>query len=263
MNEQNEFIKNYLHTEYVGCLKTDHEKCIDLQYEEIGNFVQNAGMFGDLEISIKHNGLVLFDTNGIYINKVFPNTEYSRDLSPCCGYGGLTAYANKEMADKMTEKCLERSDSPYITYCMACRDRFVREGRESRHILELLYGINAANMPDISEKRYNRLELKEKLLKNIWNEELMMEKKDYTVAYTEDAISMMDERMILKSDVERVLSDYRENQEAIFDEETKELVTRSRLGNVTFWVRFVETEEGYLVRRAYSHRMNIMKRVGQ
>ena len=28
-------------------------------------------------------------------------------------------------------------------------------------------------------------------------------------------------------------------------------------------VRFVETEEGYLVRRAYSHRMNIMKRVGQ
>ena len=62
MNEQNEFIKNYLHTEYVGCLKTDHEKCIDLQYEEIGNFVQNAGMFGDLEISIKHNGLVLFDT---------------------------------------------------------------------------------------------------------------------------------------------------------------------------------------------------------
>ena len=91
----------------------------------------------------------------------------------------------------------------------------------------------------------------------------LMEKIDYTVAYTEDAISMMDERMILKSDVERVLSDYRENQEAIFDEETKELVTRSRLGNVTFWVRFVETEEGYLVRRAYSHRMNIMKRVGQ
>ncbi len=90
-----------------------------------------------------------------------------------------------------------------------------------------------------------------------------MEKKDYTVAYTEDAIHMMDERMILKSDVERVLSDYRENQEAILDEETKELVTRSRLGNVTFWVRFVETEDGYLVRRAYSHRMNIMKRVGQ
>ena len=191
------------------------------------------------------------------------NTAYSRDLSPCCGYGGLTAYANKDMAAKMAAKCLERSDAPYVTYCMACRDRFVREGRESRHILELLYGDHACSMPDISEKRYNRLMLKEKLLKNIWNEELMMEKKDYTVTYTEYAIRMMDERMILKSDVERVLADYRESQEAVLDEETKELVARSRLGNVTFWVRFIETEEGYLVRRAYSHRMNIMKRVGQ
>lgn len=71
MNEQNEFIKNYLHTEYVGCLKTDHEKCIDLQYEEIGNFVQNAGMFGDLEISIKHNGLVLFDTMVLILTRCF------------------------------------------------------------------------------------------------------------------------------------------------------------------------------------------------
>ena len=82
MNEQNEFIKNYLHTEYVGCLKTDHEKCIDLQYEEIGNFVQNAGMFGDLEISIKHNGLVLFDTNGIYTfyrNKDIFSRQITRD----------------------------------------------------------------------------------------------------------------------------------------------------------------------------------------
>ena len=49
---------------------------------------------------------------------IVEDTEYSRDLSPCCGYGGLTAYANKDMAAKMTEKCLERSDAPYITYCM-------------------------------------------------------------------------------------------------------------------------------------------------
>ena len=82
----------------------------------------------------------------------------------------------------------------YITFCMACRDRFAREGRESRHILELLYGADASNMPDISEKRYNRLILKQTLLKNIWNEEPNMEKKDYTVAYTEEAIHMMDER---------------------------------------------------------------------
>ena len=116
---------------------------------------------------------------------------------------------------------------------------------------------------EVSSPGIERIIRKEKHLKNIWNEKKKKKKKDYTVTYTEDAIRMMDERMILKSDVERVLADYRESQEAVLDEETKELVARSRLGNVTFWVRFIETEEGYLVRRAYSHRMNIMKRVGQ
>ena len=87
-------------------------------------------------------------------------TEYDRDKSPCCGYGGLTQYTNKEVAKKMTDKCLERSDLPYLSYCMACRDRFAREGRESMHLLELVYGTSADHCPDISEKLYNRLSLK-------------------------------------------------------------------------------------------------------
>ena len=55
-------------------------------------------------------------------------TEYEGDKSPCCGYGGLTQFTNREVAKKMTDKCLERSDLPYLSYCMACRDRFAREG---------------------------------------------------------------------------------------------------------------------------------------
>ncbi len=190
-------------------------------------------------------------------------TEMSGDLSPCCGYGGLTAYANKELAQKMTQQCLERSDAPYVTYCMSCRDRFAREGHASRHILELLYAAQASETPDISEKRYNRLRLKQTLLKTIWNEETVMEKKAYTVAYSDEAIAMMDTRMILKSDVQQVLDDYYHSGEAVFDSESQQLTARSRLGNVTFWVRFTETDSGYLVHRAYSHRMSIAKRVGQ
>ncbi len=190
-------------------------------------------------------------------------TELSGDLSPCCGYGGLASYANKELAKKMTQQCLARSDAPYVTYCMSCRDRFAREGHTSRHILELLYGVQASEMPDISEKRYNRLKLKQALLKEIWNEETVMEKKEYAVTYTEEAVAMMDARMILKSDVQQVLDDFYHSGEAVFDSESQQLVARSRLGNVTFWVRFTETDNGYLVHRAYSHRMSIAKRVGQ
>ena len=187
-------------------------------------------------------------------------TDYEGDKSPCCGYGGLTQYTNREVAKKMTDSCLSRSELPYLSYCMACRDRFAREGRESMHILELVYGTSADHCPDISAKRYNRLSLKQELQKEVWNEEVEAAMPGFTIDYTPEAIEMMDDRMILKSDVTRVLQSLRETGEAILDEETGLIVTRARLGNVTFWVKFTETETGYLVHRAYSHRMTIQNR---
>lgn len=190
------------------------------------------------------------------------DTEYSGDRSPCCGYGGLTAYANREVAREMTEKCLERSELPYISYCMACRDRFAREGRESVHVLELIYGTAAGAPPDISEKRYNRLKLKNHLLELLWGEEILPVELGFQLEYTKEALEMMDDRMILKSDVEEVMKACHETGEALLDMETGLLVSRKRLGNVTFWVKYTKTDNGYLVHRAYSHRMNVEKRMG-
>lgn len=187
-------------------------------------------------------------------------TEYSGDKSPCCGYGGLTQYTNRQVAKEMTQKCLERSELPYLSYCMACRDRFAREGRESMHLLELVYGSSADNCPDISAKRYNRLSLKNELLKEVWKEDIEEMDLGFEIGYTPAAEAMMDDRMILKSDVTRVIQSLRETGEAILDEESGLYVTRARLGNVTFWVKYRETETGYRVYSAYSHRMNILNR---
>ena len=189
-------------------------------------------------------------------------TEYSGDRSPCCGYGGLTAYANPEVAGEITRKALERMDAPYISYCMACRDRFAREGRESRHILELIYGTDAGAPPDISEKRYNRLNLKRELLREFWQEETAEMKLDYELTFTDEARSLMDSRMILTDDVIAVLNDYREHGEAVLDSETGLLIARRRLGNATFWVKFTEDEGRVTVHGAYSHRMNVVRREG-
>ena len=188
-------------------------------------------------------------------------TPYEKDKSPCCGYGGLTQYTNREVAKEMTDKCLERSELPYLSYCMACRDRFAREGRESMHLLELVYGTSADHCPDISAKRYNRLALKNELLKEVWNEEVEAVDLGFTIEYTPSAEAMMDDRMILKTDVIRVLQNLRETGEAIRDEESGLCLTRARLGNATFWVKYEETSGGYRVHRAYSHRMNIVNRL--
>ena len=189
------------------------------------------------------------------------DTPFSGDRSPCCGYGGLTAYANREVAAEMTEKCLERSDAPYISYCMACRDRFARQGRESRHILELCYGTDAGGPPDISEKRRNRLSLKNELLQEVWMEEAMEKKLDYDLAFGDGARELMDGRMILVEDVIAVLEDFRATGEAVVDEDGL-LVARRRVGNATFWVKFAVTDGGYTVHRAWSHRMKVEKREG-
>ncbi len=188
------------------------------------------------------------------------DTEYSGDKSPCCGYGGLTQYTNRQVAKEMTQRCLERSELPYLSYCMACRDRFAREGRESMHLLELVYGSSADNCPDISAKRYNRLSLKNQLLKDLWKEDIEEMDLGFELEYEPQAELMMDDRMILKSDVTRVIQSLRETGEAILDEESGLYVTRARLGNVTFWVKYKETETGYRIYSAYSHRMNIMNR---
>ncbi|WMJ84009.1 pyridine nucleotide-disulfide oxidoreductase/dicluster-binding protein [Oscillospiraceae bacterium LTW-04] len=184
-------------------------------------------------------------------------TEFSGDTSPCCGYGGLVMYANREVAHEMAQMCVNRTDAPYITYCMACRDRFAREGRESRHILELIYGTNAGEPPDISEKRYNRLMLKNGLLHEIWGEEILEMTCEFPITFMPEALKLMDDRMILKEDVIKVMESFRETEEAIFDSESGLMITRKRIGNVTFWVKYEEQDGGYLIHSAYSHRMKI------
>ena len=86
-------------------------------------------------------------------------------------------------------------------------------------------------------------------------------KLDYELKFTEAALKMMDDRMILKSDVIAVMDEVRQSGEAILDSETGLLIARSRLGNATFWVKFTrEGDNSYLVHSAYSHRMNIVRR---
>ena len=186
--------------------------------------------------------------------------EYSGDRAPCCGYGGLVMYANPEVAHEMAGSCLETSGAPYLSYCMACRDRLAREGRESRHILELVYGGGAGVPPDISEKRYNRLSLKKRLLEDIWGEKMPEDNCGFTVDFTPEALAAMDDRMILKSDVIHALNHMRESGELIFDEDSGLFITRLRDGNVTFWVKYTEKSDGYVVHSAYSHRMNVVTR---
>ncbi len=185
--------------------------------------------------------------------------EYGGDRAPCCGYGGLAGYAKPEVAREMTDFALADAEGLQLTYCMGCRDRYERAGAESAHILELVYGAPAGAPPGISEKRRNRLELRRRFLR-LAGEEEPMEKPEFALTLTDEARALMEQRMVLDTDVIAVMRAYRESGEAVLENDTGLLVTRLRIGNVTFWVKFTEDAEGYTVRRVYSHRMTIETR---
>lgn len=181
---------------------------------------------------------------------------FAGELSPCCGYGGLVRYANPRMAEKKAAFASGRSEHRILTYCMACRDQFQRAGKDSIHILELSCQVEPGPVPDLSRRRANRLKLKEKLQRELWKEEGRMEEM-LPVIYMEGAREEMDQRMILESDVNAVLKAYETSGEAVEDPEKGWLAASLRLGNVTFWVKFTDTEGCYRVYGAYSHRMTV------
>ncbi len=181
---------------------------------------------------------------------------YEGDLAPCCGFGGLVKYTNPEVAGKKARFAADRAEGKLLTYCMACRDQFSRAGVDTCHILELAYGVEPQPVPDLSARRANRLKLKQKLLEELWKEGFEMETM-LPVVYADGVMEQMEERMILKSDVDAVLKAYEASKEAVFDEEQGWFVTCHRLDNVTFWVKFTREDDQYTVRGAYSHRMTV------
>ena len=77
------------------------------------------------------------------------------------------------------------------------------------------------------------------------------------IIYAPGVEAQLDNRMILKSDVQAVLKAYEETKAAAEDEEQGYLITNCRIGNVTFLVKFTVSEKGYVVHGAYSHRMTV------
>ncbi len=185
-------------------------------------------------------------------------TAYEQAESLCCGFGGLVSYANPPLAQEMTNFCAEQSDQPFVTYCMACRDRLTKAGAESNHLLELVYGVSPETA-DISKRRRNRLRLKKHLLKELWSRDMEEKEYPFTLQFTVQAKELMEERMILEEDVYGVMTGVHQGDSVMRDEKSNLLVARRLLGHVTFWVKFTRTdrENDYIIHSAYSHRMKI------
>lgn len=183
------------------------------------------------------------------------------DKHGCCGYGGNVAEANGDFAAFVTKSRCQLSENPYITYCINCRDIFKEEGKQVLHIMDLLFGIHDTDsrLPGLTERRKNRVHLKEKLLKEIWGEEMESKPKQcrYKLKFGTEILEKMDRNRILEEDVCEVIEFCEATKRRTYDPDKNTYTGYRESGNITYWVEYRIQDEEYEILNAYTHRMKI------
>jgi hypothetical protein len=179
-------------------------------------------------------------------------------LAECCSYGGQVSVAHPPYAEYTVKKVISRNTNPYITYCSNCRDTFARAGKETMHILDVVFGLEQRPQPTVSERRENRLRLKAVLLKEYGNDNFNMEMKESKLTMSSGLREKLDTSMILESDILTLIETCEQSGNKILDPENGSFIGHLQIGNMTFWAEYRVVDDGrYELINCYSHRMKI------
>ncbi|WP_285907548.1 pyridine nucleotide-disulfide oxidoreductase/dicluster-binding protein [Pseudodesulfovibrio pelocollis] len=189
--------------------------------------------------------------------------ELNGELAQCCGFGGLLAEANPELGQAVAQRRADELTKDFVTYCVMCRDRIARMGKRALHLYDLLYpgdgepGSRPA--PGYSDRRENRTRLCERLLRELWNTDQAEAEphEAVQVAFTDEAARLMENRRILRSDVQKVLYHATRTGAQFVHDETDRLLASWRPSTVAYWVEYEPQNDGFMVHRAWCHRMRV------
>ena len=190
----------------------------------------------------------------------------SRDLTECCGYGGLMCFANRDLAAKVINRRIDASPDDFVTYCAVCQDHFLSQGKNTVHLLELIFekrdlGSVLKRPLNYSVIRQGRLFLKRSLLQEFWGEVVdnAQEYEMIKLYVSEEIRDLMAERMILTDDVKKVIEYAEKSGRKLVDKSNGHFLAHHTPAKVTYWVEYSPFEEGFAIYNVYSHRMRIVE----
>ena len=193
----------------------------------------------------------------------------SRERTECCGFGGLMSAANPPLARDVARRRADQSRTDYVTYCAMCRNALAGSGKRVTHILDLFFSGSSPDPAAItavgySERSENRLRLKRALLRTLWGkkEEHMEKYERIELLITEGVAAQMEERRILREDVQKVICRAEETGMRLYSSELKRYRASLRPDQVTYWVEYSPEGKGFRVHSAYYHRMEVVKESG-
>lgn len=193
---------------------------------------------------------------------------YSGELTKCCGFGGLTAFANPKLAEQIVEDRIRESPVDYVAYCAMCRDRFAAKGKRTLHILDFIFDKDLDKSatrrdPGFSRRHENRARLKRKFLREVWQDP-QETKRSYDaikLICSEEVRERMEQRLILLEDVQQVIEHAESTGRKFENPDNGHYLAYSHPVRVTYWVEYQPREDGFEVFNAYSHRMEIFEEV--
>ena len=190
----------------------------------------------------------------------------SRGLTECCGYGGLMCFANPDLAAKVINRRIDASPDDFVTYCAVCQDHFLSQGKNTVHLLELIFekkdlGSVLKRPLNYSVIRQGRLFLKRSLLQEFWGEvvENAQEYEMIKLYVSEEIRDLMAERMILTDDVKKVIESAEKSGRKLVNKSNGHFLAHHTPAKVTYWVEYSPFEEGFAIYNVYSHRMRIVE----
>ncbi|MFH1058992.1 MAG: 4Fe-4S dicluster domain-containing protein [Pseudomonadota bacterium] len=184
----------------------------------------------------------------------------------CCGFGGLMANANPDLATEVARRRGGRGGGDYIAYCAMCRDSLAGAGKRCLHLLDLVFppaGVDdpaARPRPGWSMRRENRSRLRRDLLRRLWGEEeaAVAEIQAIKLSMSPEVAERLEARRILLEDLRAAIAQAERSGEARVHPETGHRLAAHRPLQATFWVEYAPAGDGYEVFNAYSHRMYVV-----
>ncbi len=188
----------------------------------------------------------------------------SREKTTCCSYGGVVWLANPELAQEVIEKRIAARPVDYLTYCAMCRDFFAAHGKRTLHLLDLIFDDDwearaTRRGPGYSQRHENRARLKQRLLKEIWGENMAGQEnyESIQLIISGEVQQRLEDRLILVEDIQQVI-EYAERTGRKFRQpQTGHLLAHHRPTRVTYWVEYSPQGDAFAIYNAYSHRMEI------
>ena len=175
-------------------------------------------------------------------------------------------FANRELADKVIERRINETNTDLLTYCAVCCDHFRSGGKPTWHLLDLIFSEGALSgpqmkAPDYSQRRENRVRLKNSLLAELWSEKGVDQEVQQRIKLSipDKVRDLMERRMILVEDLQQVIEWAESTGSKLVQKKTGHYLAHYRPGTVTYWVEYSADQEGFIIHNAYSHRMEVLE----